>query len=126
MPDIKSRSRPSTFLPIHYSQVTHHAAVYSASISHFATYILPACPKVQPVHQSGQPVNDSVRWDTSRYAADRRHLPRLQLHSQLTVRQKNTNIHTLQFRLRHSNRHPDFNGTQTDTRTSMEREFPLP
>jgi hypothetical protein len=91
-------------------------------ISHFATYILPASPKAQPAHHAGQPVNDTVCWDTSGYAAGIRqkwqaplpigHLSRLQLHSELTVRQNSTNIHTLHFRLRHSNRHTDFNGTR--------------
>jgi hypothetical protein len=41
MPHIKSRPSPSESLPIHYLQVTHHAAVYSARISHFPTCIMP-------------------------------------------------------------------------------------
>jgi len=120
MPEIKSRPPPSTFLPIHYSQVTLQTMVYNARISHFATYILPASPKAQPAHQADQPVNDNVCWDPSGNAADIRqkwqaplpigHLSRLQLHSELAVWQNNTNIHTLHFRLRHSNRHLDFNG----------------
>jgi len=38
MPHIKSWPPPSKSLPIHYLQVTHHATVTSARLSHFARY----------------------------------------------------------------------------------------